>query len=659
MKFVLQELLVSFKKSKEIIKFTDFTYFYGPMGAGKSTIARLVDFCLGGHLGEKEMTPALQSEFVSASLSLLVVDTELNLRRDSGANLIRANWRRENEPVEVMIPARSGDGEVVPGSGIEVLSDLIYVLSGRTPPKVRKSKIKEDSDLARLSLRDLLWYCFLDQDSMDSSFFHLEGDAHPHKRLKSRDVLRFLIGFHQEQVSELEVKLEIQRAERLRCEAGAQAIKEALSEADIATEVELAGIRQTLERKLSDVEASIVLIRTDVGSTKPHAMEGLQSQARALAEDSSAIEQASRELREVLGRDRSHRNEILSLSTRFRRSQSAREVLGGVCFEDCPQCGRDLPPRAIEECPVCGRVHSKDPTGSLDEASAEKDMDARVSELNDLIRRHETALRRNDRLLREIQERKSSIDSELNRVARDYDSAYLSAALESEKQRAAIRQQLSDLSRIEILVQRIGELNERVERLIVEERTTRSVLKEAREKAEKDTQNLSRLKSLFLDCLLRSKLSGFYNDDCVEMKSPHFLPEVTSAGGGDLAVTSFSNLGSGGKKTLFKCCFAVAVHRLASEIGALLPSVLIIDSPMKNTSERQNRDQFEGFINMLYDLSQTELADTQFVVVDKELFAPPGQYSRVFSSRQMQPNERGKDPRMNPHPPLIRYHQDK
>jgi hypothetical protein len=134
---------------------------------------------------------------------------------------------------------------------------------------------------------------------------------------------------------------------------------------------------------------------------------------------------------------------------------------------------------------------------------------------------------------------------------------------------------------------------------------------------------------------------------------------VTSAGGGDLAVTSFGNLGSGGKKTLFKCCFAVAVHRLASEIGALLPSVLIIDSPMKNTSERQNRDQFEGFINMLYDLSQTELADTQFVVVDKELFAPPGQYSRVFSSRQMQPNERGKDPRKNPHPPLIPYHQDK
>jgi len=286
-------------------------------------------------------------------------------------------------------------------------------------------------------------------------------------------------------------------------------------------------------------------------------------------------------------------------------------------------------------------------------------LDARVAELDDLIKRHETALRRNDRILRELQTRKASVDSELNHVARDYDSAYLSTALESEKQRAAIRQQLSDLSRIEVLVQRIGELNERVERLILEERKTRSELKEAREMAESDTQNLGRLKTLFLNCLLRSMLSGFYADDCVEMKSPHFLPEVTSAGGGDLAVTSFSNLGSGGKKTLFKCCFAVAVHRLASEIGALLPTLLIIDSPMKNTSERQNREQFEGFMKMLYELSLTELKDTQFIVVDKELFAPPGEYARSFSSRQMRPNERGKDPRENPNPPLIPYHQDK
>ena len=64
---------------------------------------------------------------------------------------------------------------MVAGTGIEVLSDLFFHLGGVTPPKVRRSKLKEDSDLERLSLRDLLWYCYLDQDTIDNEFFHLDA----------------------------------------------------------------------------------------------------------------------------------------------------------------------------------------------------------------------------------------------------------------------------------------------------------------------------------------------------------------------------------------------------------------------------------------------------------------------------------------------------
>ena len=656
MRIRLTELHLSFKKGKESIRFADFSYFYGQMGAGKSTIARLVDFCLGGNIGESEMTPALQSEFVSASLLLEVEGTLVHLKRDSASNQIRANWKEGDDVIEVMIPARKAEGEVIPGSGIEVVSDLIYVLAGHTPPKVRKSKQKEESDLGRLSLRDLLWYCYLDQDSMDSSFFHLDRDADYNKRLKSRDVLRFLVGFHQEQVSELEVKLELHRTERLKCEAGAKAIKEALSETEIASEKELVRVRIELEQQLKDVEASIENNRADLKSVRPHAMEGLQSEARLLTDQIAKLERASSEIRELIDNDMAHKNELLSLSTRFRRSQSAREVLGGVEFSDCPRCGRELPERETDICRVCGQAHAEETTGNIDELAEERDLDSRVAELSDLIERHRTAVRRNDRHMREIRSNKEAVDVELNRVAADYDSVYLANTLEAEKTRAALRQELTDLQRIEVLVRRIGSLSDRVEMLVVEEQNLRKELREARENAEKDTENLSRLQTLFLDCLLKAKLPGFYSDDSVEMNPPNFLPEVSSAGSGDLAVISFSNLGSGGKKTFFKCCFAVAVHRLASEIDALLPTLLIIDSPMKNISERENREQFEGFFHMLYDLSSTELNRTQFIVIDKEICPPPDRYALSFSERHMRPNQKGTDPSTNSLPPLIRYY---
>lgn len=301
---------------------------------------------------------------------------------------------------------------------------------------------------------------------------------------------------------------------------------------------------------------------------------------------------------------------------------------------------------------MCGQAHSDISSGTLDERAAEQDLELRVAELTELISRHEAQLRRTERQLREVSEEKMVVDAELNRVSADYDSAYLSAVLETEKERSSLQRQLLDLNKLEVLVQKIGELTERATRLAAEEQTIRAKLKEARAQAEKDTRNLGRLKTLFLDSLLRAKIPGFLPSDIVEMKPPHFLPEVTSADSGDLAVTSFTNLGSGGKKTLFKCCFAVAVHRLAVEIKALLPTLLIIDSPMKNISERENREQFEGFFEMLYDLCSTELKGTQFIVIDKELCAPPENFEPTFNSRHMKPND-------EIYPPLIRYYRGK
>jgi hypothetical protein len=247
---------------------------------------------------------------------------------------------------------------------------------------------------------------------------------------------------------------------------------------------------------------------------------------------------------------------------------------------------------------------------------------------------------------------KAIVDSELTRISKDYDSAYLSTVLETEKRLSALQQQLLDLNKLEVLVQRIAELSQKAQTLTVEEQQIRLKLKDARESAEKDTQNLDLLKKLFLDCLLRAKIPGFFRDDIVKMKPPHFLPEITSANSGDLAVTSFTNLGSGGKKTLFKCCFAVAVHRLAVKIGAMLPTLLIIDSPMKNISERENRAQFEGFFEMLYDLCNSELNGTQFILIDKEFCPPSKGFQQSFYARHMTPDD-------DNNPPLIRYYRGK
>lgn len=274
------------------------------------------------------------------------------------------------------------------------------------------------------------------------------------------------------------------------------------------------------------------------------------------------------------------------------------------------------------------------------------------SELEDSIFRHETQLEHMHFRLSELLQEKERTDRDFNQAMQEYDSIYLSSSLVLERRKASIEQKVLNLRRLVELPRKVEQLYREASELEGEESEVRRKLNEARKKAEANRQNLNRLEFLFLDCLVRARIEGISPEDTVNITSPNFLPEVEDFRAGDLAVVSFSNLSSGGKKTLFKACFALAIHRLAIEIEANLPNFLIIDSPMKNISERENRKQFEGFHQLLYELADSELKSTQFILLDKEYSEPSDNYQLNVLARYMTPNS-------NEHPPLIPYYRGK
>ena len=72
----LKQLLITTRKTTERLVFSEsVTFLYGPVGTGKSTAARLIDYCFGGDL---ERTPAIQQEFVAVQLSLTSATTVVN-----------------------------------------------------------------------------------------------------------------------------------------------------------------------------------------------------------------------------------------------------------------------------------------------------------------------------------------------------------------------------------------------------------------------------------------------------------------------------------------------------------------------------------------------------------------------------------------------------
>lgn len=639
MKIYLSKLDLFFKKARVTVPFSKVTYFYGQMGAGKTSIARLIDYCLGGDL---ELSTALQSEFVSATLYLVVNDIELAIERPRESGNVRAEWSINNEKIEVLMPARAASGVVIPNTEVEVLSDLIFYLSGNRPPRVRKNKSKEDSDLNRLSIRNLLWYCYIDQDNIDSNFFHLDRDANTFKKNASRDALRYIVGFHQELVSELESELQETREKRIQARGAAKSLQEALSSAEVASENDILARIEALESEQQTIERELRNLRETTRAqraTVTHGIDSLRENARNLVFEIDSIEQVIPDIQRTIDKDHRHIHELQMLGLKFRRLTAARAVLIGVEFEACPRCAQPLPERGEHMCPVCGQDDTNAEEQNVDTEVIRRDTENRISELEESIERHTSQLQSMRIRLSELIREKQKIDIELDKEMEQYDSAYLSYSLVLERKKASIEQQVFDLRRLMELPRKVDFLYRESADLESEESELRRRLNEARKQAESNRENLARLENLFLDCLIRARVPGISSDDTVDISSPTFLPEVKDPRSGELAVTSFANLSSGGKKTLFKACFSLAIHRLAVEIGAMLPTFIIIDSPMKNISERENRQQFEGFHELVYDLATSELETTQIILIDKEFCAPPDDINIEILVRHMTPDD--------------------
>ncbi|KQR27000.1 hypothetical protein ASF71_18090 [Deinococcus sp. Leaf326] len=506
--------------------------------------------------------------------------------------------------------------------------------------------------LLSLSFRDLWNFCYLDQDEIDSNFFDLDGEAQFAKRLKARDVLRYVLGYHQEHVSELEAKLDQVRQKRAVLEGSADALRQALVEVGVTSVEDVRQQIAALQHRIEEVRDQLRQVREASFPSGEHEVDRLREQAREVFQDIADIEQEMHEVGALLGRDERHLNDLLSLRHKFKRDSGARAVLGSVDFTHCPRCTQVLPKRPEAHCVVCGQEEPREVSGDEQEL-VEADLKLRIEELNDMTGRQHAALRHLKGDLRRAQQEKAFIDRQINEALARYDSQYLSHNLDLERRLAALEREHFDLERLQRLPEVIEQHVENAHVLLLDEKALREALKEARLEAQQDTRNLGRLRALFLDCLVRSKLAGFNEDDVVTFEAPDFFPRVATAGEQDMVYTSFSNLSSGGKKTLFKCCFAIALHRLAAMENAPLPRILMIDSPMKNISERENREQFEGFHNMLYDLAADELKATQFVFIDKEYKAPSAHFDLgEIYIRHMTPDQDNA-------PPLIRYYRGK
>jgi hypothetical protein len=648
MKMKLKQLKLINRQSVEEIQLAErVSFFHGEMGAGKSSIPALIDYCLGGGLTH---TPALRSEMVSVQLSLMLGDNDVLIERTpSDKSYVSVSW--ETPAGEWFQCATPLAAQTSPAFGDTVynLSDLILHLLGIGVIKVRKRSYDPDSNMVRLSIRDILEFVYLDQDHLDSDFFLLDT---PIRKEKSQDAIRYFVGYMSEKLSELENKLqELRQEQRSKREAVAQ-IHQFLERFEFGSESKIVHELMALNEEALLIKAELARLEEGYRPDTFIADEDrarLDRLTRIIAKTQEALDDLNIRIREQEGLV----SELISLKFKAVRTAVAHEILDDVPFDACPVCGTDVKATskpAIGCCYLC-----KTPDGlqrSVEATSVDvirQDLDARIADLKQSTTRHRRAVKPlTEKLEVQLTERRV-LEERVSNEARRYESEYLARSRQHEKRLAAIQERSVLLEKIRAMPAEVEKVHAAADALTAPMEVLRRQIQEEQATLLTAEENYKAIERNYKEVLLAIHFPAFTEKEEIVINRRTLIPEILQGNDPGRSWT-FYDVGSGGKKTLLKICYALALHKTAAENGLPLPHFLIIDSPMKNITPDVNRDVFENFYRELYRLLGEQLKDWQLIIVD-QTYHPPPTYIGPSQDRLMLRDSAES-------PPLISYYRD-
>ena len=643
MKLTIKTLTLTCKGGTERLEFThQLNFFHGEMSTGKSSIASLVDYCLGGRL---ERTPALSAELLSVTMEAQVGEVPVVFERVlTDLTNLRVSWKLpDGTPQTTSLPVKAGQSPVV-DDDVFGLSDLILRFLGLPVLRVRKRTSDPDSELVRLSFRDLAEFMYLDQDNLDSDFFRLTV---PMRMEKSKDAIHFFVGFMSEQLNLLQQQLQELRAKQRSMREAAERIQEFLQQFEFESVERLDQEIMALESQVSTNETELASLKRGFAPETTVAEED-QAEMRQLNERVRSLAGTNREITVRLAEQEALIAELISLKFKLSRATSATALLEGVDFENCPACGTQTVKAGVApgHCYLCKSEIARATEGSAAEIYRQ-DIDDRIEDLKQSVQRHKRSLQRNEGQLQETRHSRSRLEERLAELTSDYETEYAARSRSYERRIAGALERISLLERVKGMPRAVGRIQKDADALSAQMDEVRRMIEEEEGHLSTAEQNFKELEFNYKTVLLAIGFPGVSENDMVVINRRSLIPEIWT-NGDEARKWTFFDAGSGGKKTLLKISFALALHKTAAERNLPVPRLLIIDSPMKNITPDVNPAIFQSFYLQLYSLLAGPLTEWQCVVIDQTYFAPTDSALIVAEKRMTQ-----HDPE---YPPLINYY---
>jgi len=210
-KLVINKLILKGHEKDYVVSFSlGINIIYGDSDSGKSSILNLIDYLLGAK--KIYMYEEIEKHGKYALLEVELNDKTYTIKRDifKPEDFIEV-FSTGIENIDDLFPALYGPNYQKEGPA-GYFSD--FLLSALNIPlvKIKQSPTKADSDLTRLSFRDIFKYCYLDQDDVGSR--NILDSNQPVVFTKNKEVFKFIYNLLDSQITDLQGQISEKTSEK-------------------------------------------------------------------------------------------------------------------------------------------------------------------------------------------------------------------------------------------------------------------------------------------------------------------------------------------------------------------------------------------------------------------------------------------------------------
>ena len=337
----------------------------GAFSTGKSSILEFIAYCLGArsHPQHPEILRRVRSASLEVELGGQAHVIERAVGEASSTAFIRPGHlgNAGTAPTERRVINPPGD----PAS----LSSLLLSYCGLEGVELREAPTQAESGTDPLSIRDLLWLCYMPNERLDDKNLLFES-AHM-KRLKLRQVVDVVFGVHDDKAVELGRRVKELETRRGHARMEYDMTQKFLDEQELGTRVQVELVRDEAEaaataadRALDDLDRQIHAASTfaaDLRAQHRDAARGAQ-QAAALLRDRET------QLRRLIPLRAQYAEDIAKLTM----LAEARLLFDPLRVKVCPACLtalRGAPHISDGHCTLCNSEIPQQPTSQIGNGS--------------------------------------------------------------------------------------------------------------------------------------------------------------------------------------------------------------------------------------------------------------------------------------------------